>query len=240
MQDEAMTAHIYIDTNVILSFYQAGDERLDTFKALHERANILVFPEQTISEVRRNREALLSRLRRDVEKSLAVKPHATALVRDLDEFGAVKAACDSLHTAGKAMMLRLESMQRNAAIDVVWAAFEKIASADGVVRIQTTPRLVEAAKDRKAMGAPPSSPDKYTVGDELIWESLLAAHLGDLIIVSRDHGFLDHAETLRRVCRARGRQARRRREVGGRPRESWQAIAGDRRDRRRTRSVPAM
>ena len=47
------------------------------------------------------------------------------------------------------------------------------------------------------MGDPPTSPDKHTVGDEVIWETLLALCGNDLIIVSRDRTFLDNESLLR-------------------------------------------
>jgi hypothetical protein len=46
--------------------------------------------------------------------------------------------------------------------------------------------VIGKAQCRKLLGNPPSSPDKYTVGDEVILELLLANVKEDLIIVADD------------------------------------------------------
>jgi hypothetical protein len=78
--------------------------------------------------------------------------------------------------------------------DLVLAEFNKIVN--GCQRISTTAALIEKAKLRKSLGNPPTSPDRHTIGDELIWESLLDGCADDLMIVSRDKTFLDNASIL--------------------------------------------
>ena len=58
--------------------------------------------------------------------------------------------------------------------------------------------IIDSASRRKLAGNPPTS-DKYTCGDEIIWESLLSyeiEHKEDLIVVSKDKTFTNNSEFL--------------------------------------------
>jgi hypothetical protein len=56
------------------------------------------------------------------------------------------------------------------------------------------------------LGNPPSSPDKITIGDEVIWELLLAKLREDLIVVTGDG-------TTKRTCRYSGMNMSRKRKA---------------------------
>ena len=47
------------------------------------------------------------------------------------------------------------------------------------------------------LGNPPTSPDKHTIGDELIWEMLLANMKEDLVVVTGDRTFLENESLLK-------------------------------------------
>ncbi|MBC8726753.1 hypothetical protein F6X37_36380, partial [Paraburkholderia sp. 31.1] len=47
------------------------------------------------------------------------------------------------------------------------------------------------------LGKPPTSPGKDTIGDELIWETLVACVKDDLIIVSGDKTFSNNIPVLK-------------------------------------------
>lgn len=80
--------------------------------------------------------------------------------------------------------------------DPVLTAFEKLVSAAKVVGFDDA--LVERARRRKVLGQPPTSPDKHTVGDEVIWESLMTWKDDDLVIVTRDKSYLDNRAILKK------------------------------------------
>ena len=46
------------------------------------------------------------------------------------------------------------------------------------------------------LGNPPCSPDKYTIGDEVIWELLIENMKEDLIIVTKDYTFHENLSLL--------------------------------------------
>jgi hypothetical protein len=65
-----------------------------------------------------------------------------------------------------------------------------------VQKFELDDAAIEKAHRRKLLGNPPCSPDKYTIGDEVIWELLLKLR-EDLIIVTRDSTYDDHFPILR-------------------------------------------
>jgi len=72
-----------------------------------------------------------------------------------------------------------------------------LAADEGVTRIKTTDKAIDQAHKRKLLGNPPSSTDKYTIGDELIWELLLASLQNqDLIVVTGDGTYEDNLPLL--------------------------------------------
>jgi predicted nucleic acid-binding protein len=193
---------VYIDTNVILDFYRGAPDPLAVFRDLALHPELFVFPEQTLAEVRRNRETMVRQLLKTLE------PHQrrvgkTALLQGLTEFEALERAQQAVIVATKPLEARLKRMLVDPAADSVWVAVEGLLGLEGVVVIPTTDELVVRAQRRKAIGEPPTSPDKYTVGDELIWEGLLAGCRDDLIVVSRDGTYSDHESTLAREYQTR-------------------------------------
>ncbi|NOJ92291.1 DUF4935 domain-containing protein [Corallococcus coralloides] len=191
-------ARVYIDTNIFLDFYQSAADRIKVFDALAERASSLITTEQTINEFHRNREARLVSLIDKFEKSVSIAPYTTSLIQALPEFKAVVDARDGLKKKANAVVERLRAMLLSEGDDLVLGKYNSMLADGGeAVIIKTTSDLVAKAQRRKLLGQPPSSPDKHTIGDELIWESLLAGCREDLVIVSRDTTFRSHASVLR-------------------------------------------
>ena len=56
--------------------------------------------------------------------------------------------------------------------------------------------VIERAQHRQLRGQPPSSSDKRSIGDEIIWETLLANMADDLVIVTKDGSFHENLELL--------------------------------------------
>jgi PIN domain len=186
---------IYIDTNVFLDFYQSATDRMGIFQDLRGRVDSIVVPEQTIREVRRNRAARLTKLAEQVEKSATINVHTTAIVREMPEFKEWEAARDAARRHINAISIKLRTWARDESSDPVFQEFVKLYVYG--TTMSTPPDALVKAQERKLLGEPPTSPDKHTVGDEVIWETLLACCEGDLIIVSRDRTFLDNESILR-------------------------------------------
>jgi len=63
--------------------------------------------------------------------------------------------------------------------------------------IPTKENLIAKAEVRKILGNPPTSPDRHSVCDELLWEELIDFCNEDLIIVSNDKTFTENKKILR-------------------------------------------
>lgn len=185
----------YIDTNVFLDFYQSSTDRLRVFEDILERATNILLTEQTVAEFRRNRVARLTQLAKAITASAQVQLHTTAVVQELPGFKDWIKAKDEAKKAAIEIANELKSWIDNEPSDLVLAAFEKLVAVS--VTISTSEDLINRARTRKLLGQPPTSPDKYTVGDELNWECLLTWTKSDIVIVTRDRTFLDNQTLLK-------------------------------------------
>jgi hypothetical protein len=186
---------IYIDTNVFLAFYQCADGRMGIFQELFARADCIVVPEQTVREFRRNRAAILRDSAKRVRESANINIHTTAIVREMPAFTEWEAARDVAKKHAEAIETQLRNWAKDETSDPVYQQFEKL-YVHGTT-MSTPAGALAKAHQRKLLGDPPTSPGKYTVGDEIIWETLLALCNDDLIVVSRDRTFLDNESILR-------------------------------------------
>lgn len=186
---------IYIDTNVYLDFYQAAHDTVKIFDELYDIRENLVITEQTGIEFARNRNSRLAQLSVNIKKSNTMTPYTVSVVRDTPEFGEWKAAQHAAKAAVNKLAVRINTWIEDEDQDPVASGIIKLI--DEMNFYPTNPDAIEKAKLRKILGNPPTSPDKYTIGDELIWETLLEQCDQDLIIVSRDKTFLENIGILR-------------------------------------------
>jgi hypothetical protein len=188
---------LYVDTNIFMDFYQAAQDRLGVFAELRERAGRLITTDQTLAEFERNRAQRLSALIEAFAKSVKGRPHTTSIVQALEEWPLLMKKRAEFEKEAETVQARLESFLADPTADLVYTKFLEVVGASGVKTIPTTDELITRAHRRKLLGNPPSSPDKHTIGDELIWESLLDGCGEDLVIVSRDSTFTAHEAFLR-------------------------------------------
>lgn len=181
---------IYIDTNVYLDFYQAAHDPIAVFDELHEVRENLVITQQTGREFARNRNSRLAQLVGNIKKSNATNPYTVSAVRDTPEFKEWLAAQKVAEAAVQKLAARIDAWILDGNQDPVAKGILKLI--DEMNYYLTKESAIEKAKLRKILGNPPTSPDKYTIGDELIWETLLEQCDKDLIIVSRDKTFLEN------------------------------------------------
>jgi len=195
---------IYIDTNVFLDFYQSAKYRMAIFQELLARADCIVVPEQTVREFRRNRAARLIKLAELVEESSKINVHTAAIVREMPAFKEWKAARDATKMHARAIVTQLRNWAKDEASDPVYQQFENLYRQG--TTMSTPADALGKAQQRKLLGDPPTSPGKHTVGDEIIWETLLAVCNDDLIVVSRDRTFLDNESILRGEFNVEGKR----------------------------------
>ena len=197
---------IYIDTNIVLDFYRSASEPASVFDDLLQRNVRLVTTEQTYGEIRRNRSAILSQVISSLQESSSVHSYSTTLLRGLPEFVGVASAKDAIRQAVDEMTSRLKPMLSDSSQDPVLAKYLALTSSPQTLYLPTTDASVQRAHRRKLLGMPPTSPNKITIGDELIWETLLSGCFDDLVIVSRDAGFVNNEGLLKEEFQTQGRQ----------------------------------
>jgi rRNA-processing protein FCF1 len=189
-------AKIYPDTNWFVDFYQAALDAIDVFSELQKYKSSFVLTAQTVNEFRRNRVRTLKSVATQFRKSLAANPHTTSVLRALPGHSELTTLSSQYAKKGREVLKYLEQLIEEEQQDPVAQKFTAFISDPAVIRFGLTDAVIAAAHRRKLLGNPPSSPDKYTIGDEVIWEMLLANMQDDLIVLTRDHTFHENLSLL--------------------------------------------
>lgn len=186
---------ILLDTSFFLSFYQSEKEFLAVIKQLDNFAELFVFPAQVRDEFLRNRVRLLNRIKEELNKSIQM-PYTTSLLKDIhhfrDIFEKIKQAKNKLPSINRSIDEMIENQNK----DPICLAFTCLYSSPKSFKIEIDEKIFNLAHRRKLSGNPPSSPDN-TIGDEIIWESLLSSCREDLVIVSRDKTYSENFQFLK-------------------------------------------
>lgn len=188
-------AKIYPDTMCFVHLYEKLEDKIDLFDKLRPHTGSLVLTEQTVTEFRRNRVQTLNWLLEQFKKTVDVpEPFMTAVLKASpahQEYTKRRQACiDQAKEVRKYIKGILDDESR----DPVAQNFHKLTTA--VITFKLTDKAITRAHHRKLLGNPPSSPDKYTVGDEVIWELLLDNVMDDLIIITRDATYHNNVSLL--------------------------------------------
>jgi predicted nucleic acid-binding protein len=187
MPQEAL--HLFIDTNVLLSFYAFSNDDLEQLRklvALTKNGNLVLYTTiQVQDEFSRNREVKLSESVRQFERAVM----NFGIPRFMEGYEEIKTFEESAKTLAKArdalvVRAKKEAEERSLAADVLVA--EIMAS---LQPFKPTDALMIAAHRRMLRGNPPGKSGK--IGDQLNWELLLAnvPNGKELHIVSKDGDF---------------------------------------------------
>ena len=181
--------NLFIDTNILLSFYHFSSEDLEELNKLNvllQRNRVVLFTtEQVKMEFERNRAAKIADgLKRFREQKLALQ--FPQFCKDYDEYSRLQGLQKDFEAAHAALLARVSE-------DVARSQLK----ADRVINnlfalgtiLGTTPVILERARNREAIGNPPGKAD--SLGDAINWESLLEAtpHGEDLYLVTDDRDF---------------------------------------------------
>ncbi|MEZ0295141.1 MAG: PIN domain-containing protein [Candidatus Methylacidiphilales bacterium] len=187
-------AKIYIDTCTLLDFYRSATNRLDVFDEIEKRSAVIVFTEQTIHEFRRSRVSCLNKLIDEMSKpSLFVA--TTAIVSTFPEHADLIRLQKEAFNFRKVICNKMKEWLEDEFNDPVHKQIAKLTQGPNLY--PTFPDAISRAQTRKLLGNPPVSPDKHTIGDELIWETLLKVCEDDLIIVTNDNTYRDNIAFLK-------------------------------------------
>ena len=181
---------IYIDTNIFLNMYRSHMKKdiKTLMKLLRDNRSSLVTTSQTMDELSRNRRKIIEELKENLKQA---KPQKNILpfTRILDSSDKYLKTNNAYREAIDSTLKELESIAQNKEKDPVHSAVLKIYTSPTI--LDSNESIFQRAYKRTLIGNPPSS-DKYTVCDELIWETLLeygAKQKNDLVLVSNDGTF---------------------------------------------------
>ncbi|MDV2482149.1 hypothetical protein F8E02_09090 [Methanoculleus sp. Wushi-C6] len=194
---------VCIDTNRFLELYGSNEDPQEIFLDVKAIAGNLVFPDIILDEFLRNRAKVLDRVADDVRKRETDEVRLPSVFRGNPNALALQRIGEEYNRAAGALYDDIQTMIAEPAADPVARAFMEL-SLDPAVRIlHRTEELIDRAHRRKLLGNPPKSPGTDTIGDELIWETLLANLAEDLILVSRDRTYRYHTAYLVQEYRER-------------------------------------
>ncbi|MCK8519745.1 PIN domain-containing protein [Methanoculleus sp. 7T] len=197
-----MTA-ICIDTNLFLELYGTAEDPEEIFADIGAVREHLVFPDIIFDEFLRNRSRVLDRIADDVRKRETGEVPLPSVIRKNPNIAALQRAGEEYNRVVGVLYADIRRMIVDPAVDPVARAFGDLARDPGVRVFRRTEELIARAHRRKLLGNPPKSPGTDTIGDELIWETLLLNLAEDLIFVTRDRMFYYHTAYLAEEYRER-------------------------------------
>lgn len=183
-------AKIVLDSNIFLNYLWLTETEFKTFMQIIEsHTDEIIFTEQSIDELYRN---LPSNFDKNKENKLSkmgtgLDPSKLKFITKEDK----KILSDVKNIINKNQQANIDAYDKNYKLLKVFLDN----NLNKYTIIQRTNDIVDRAIKRKFIGNPPWS-DKQTVGDEIIWESLLALGKTDIIIVTGDNGFIKNKEFL--------------------------------------------
>jgi predicted nucleic acid-binding protein len=181
--------HLFIDTNVFLSFLHYSSDDLEELKKLEvllrDGGVRLLLPDQVVAEFRRNREGKLADSLKKL-REVRLAPQFPQICKDYPEYEELRRhqrAFEETHTRLVEKIvadIEKQSLKADGIIRALFAAAQ---------RIETSPALVARARLRSDIGNPPGK--KGSLGDAVNWEALLTAAAAgeDLYLVSSDNDY---------------------------------------------------
>ena len=192
--------HVFIDTNVYLTFFSFTEEDLEELRkllvAINNRELKLWTTAQVSDELRRNREAKVAESLAALRKLKPVQA-IPQMARNLPEFNDFVAAKREFERHLNALNEQLAQQFHDGSLAADAVLGELLTAAKN---IEVDDATVAAAQRRTAIGNPPGK--KGSLGDAINWECLLAAFPDsrDLHLVTGDSDFVsrmssDHVST---------------------------------------------
>lgn len=186
------TKRVFIDTNIFIGLYESNNNKIDKiFEDISKFKNMLVFPEQVYDEFLRNRDSILQN-QINLSKKNKVEIHTTSLIRHLNEFTALSDLKKQFDDKNNELITALQKIKNNATEDPVLQGFLSIYNDEQVKKLPRTSEIIQKAHTRLLIGNPPIDKRKGTMGDQIIWETLIQNLKDDLIFVTEDQTYLEH------------------------------------------------
>lgn len=189
---------VFIDTNVFLGLYQANQNNIENiFNDISKLKSSIVFVDQIFDEFLRNRDKILTKQIDNVSKNNIQKLHVTSLIRSLDEFQKLKKSSDEFKDKHSNLIEKLTKIKDNLNEDIVYKKFSELYDDSTITICERTEDIIDKAHKRMLIGNPPIDPEKNTIGDQIIWETLISNLKDDLIFITFDNTYKNHISFLK-------------------------------------------
>jgi len=186
-----------IDTNTFLDFYRSSNDALQILDEVKNNKEQLVFSEQVYREFMRNRVTELDSLKSNFKNSVKLNVFSSSILNSLELYIEIQDLRRSLNEKAKVLVRTIDDMINNSERDPVCTKVNELFHTSGVQVIDISDDDISNARKRKLLGNPPTSKDKTSIGDEVIWESIISKCEYDIVIVSRDKTYVRNIDFLR-------------------------------------------
>lgn len=182
--------HLFIDTNVFLSFYHLTSDDLEELRKLavliEQKQVTLLLPDQIIDEFRRNRETKIA----DAIKGLReqrLNLQFPQICKDYPEYAELRTFQRLYEERHSALLTKISDDVTHATLKADEAIRELFAKAEPIA---STTERVARARLRIAIGNPPGKDG--SLGDAINWEALLEhmPPLTDLHFITDDRDYV--------------------------------------------------
>jgi len=189
---------IFIDTNIFLGLYETNNDPITIFeKDISKLRPHLISTDQVYDEFIRNRDIQLQTLIKRCKENQC-RINSTSIINSLEEFSALKKIKANFDETNKLLIKRVNNIKDNTEKDLVFESFLELYNHADITRYERNEEIIKKAYNRKLLGNPPMGYKQNTIGDEVIWEIILANIKDDLVIITRDGAYEDHITFLKK------------------------------------------
>lgn len=190
--------YVCIDTNLFLGLYWTDEDFREIFTDIRALKDRLVFPDIILDEFLRNRSKILDRIADDLQKRIIEEFGIPAILQAEDQNAtALRDTGENYNQLVWGLYDDIQRMVVDPKTDPMAQVFDDLVHDPAVRVFRRTEDLITRAHRRKLLGNPPKSPGVDTIGDEVIWETLLANLSEDLVFITRDRTYRHHATYLK-------------------------------------------
>jgi predicted nucleic acid-binding protein len=191
---------ILIDTNIYLDFYRSNNEALKLFDEMEAHFDRIILTDQIIMEFERSRESVIRKVKQSFESESQLENFSSSYLQTLPAFKDLVELQKQYLNKRKELSSVITDSIKSQVNDPVAAFFKRLVSEsykNDTIYV-TTEEIINKAHKRKLIGNPPTTADKYSIGDEINWEIILNNVKEDIIIVGRDNTFRDNFSFLQK------------------------------------------
>ncbi|MFH7002909.1 PIN-like domain-containing protein [Flavobacterium bizetiae] len=190
---------ILIDTNIFLDFYRSNGASIHIFSTLIENIDKFILTDQIIQEFERSREGVIKSVQERFQIESKLDNFSSSYLQNLPEFKKLVDIQKQYNTQQKIVSSSISEILKNSAKDPIANYFKEFVNEslkeDKVYF--TTDEIISKAVKRKNIGNPPTS-SKFSLGDEINWEIILANIHEDIILVGRDNTYINNLTFLQK------------------------------------------